>query len=54
MQHHVCGFRRFDRRPRICESAGFLRFGGTDPEREEIWSWRAGGALTKRTAEVNV
>ena len=36
------------------ESAGFLRFGGTDPEREEIWSWRAGGALTKRTAEVNV
>ena len=34
------------------ESAGFLRFGGEDGEQEEVWSWRAGGELTKRVDRV--
>jgi len=36
------------------ESAGFLKFSGSDGEKEEVWSWRAGSQLSKRVVAVNV
>jgi Pyridoxamine 5'-phosphate oxidase len=36
------------------ESAGLVRFGGSDGEAQEVWSWRAGGPVTKRVVTLSL